>query len=124
MNIRLSVMLFFPLWQSLESLQSEVVMDLLRKSNVEIRKVRYGEFPSPTMINHELLDFYATSIQKDLSPDSSSPNDDTSLICVAMLSTLSKNSSASLSLDVEFSCITYGRHRSPVSAVIQCGPIP
>jgi hypothetical protein len=45
------VISFFLCWQSLvESLQSEVFMDFLRKSNIEVRKVRYGEFPPPTMI--------------------------------------------------------------------------
>jgi hypothetical protein len=39
---------YFPLmfiWQSLETLEPDVMMDILRKSNIEIHKVLCGELP-------------------------------------------------------------------------------
>ena len=35
-------------WQSLETLEPDVMMDLLRRSNIEIHKVLCGELPTLT----------------------------------------------------------------------------
>ena len=75
-------------WQSLETLEPEVMMDLLRKSNIEIHKVLSGEpqnliesrFGSHKSFHHEVL-----------SPTDSGPNTDVSLVKVAMVSMTSQN---------------------------------
>ena len=50
----LAVVLSFIRWQSPESLEPDEMMDLLRRSNLEIHMVSYGELPTLT---HTLLRF-------------------------------------------------------------------
>jgi hypothetical protein len=46
LNTSYIVLLISSFWQSLETLESDVMMDLLRRSNMEIHKVPCGEPPT------------------------------------------------------------------------------
>ena len=46
MAFDLAVVLSFICWQSPESLEPDEMMDLLRRSNIEIHRVSYGELPT------------------------------------------------------------------------------
>jgi hypothetical protein len=73
--------------QSLENLEPEVMMDLIRRSNIEIHKVLCGELPNLYRITN--LVFMGAPTPKDLSP--TGPNTDRSVVKVAMLSTKSQD---------------------------------
>jgi hypothetical protein len=74
--------------QSLETLKPEVMMDLLRRSNIAIQKDLCGELP--TSINHSLI-LTGTSMRKELSPSDGGPNTNASIVKVAMPSIKSQN---------------------------------
>ena len=84
------------------------MMDLLRRSNIEIHKVLFGELPknyNPDRITTLILT--TASIQIDLSPTNSlsGPNPDMSVVKVAMLSITFQNWSK-LCIMYGMSCLT------------------
>ena len=84
-HLIINYILSFSYSQSLESLEPEVVMDLLRCSDIEIHKVCCGELLTSTLC----FGSHGTSTQ-DLSSASSSSSGDISVVWVAMLSTSPK----------------------------------
>ena len=77
-------------WQSLETLEPDVMMDLLRKSNIEIDKVSCGELL--TLIESRLI-LIGAFMHKDLSLADNCPNTNASAVKVAMVSMKLQNRS-------------------------------
>jgi hypothetical protein len=77
-------------WQSLESLEPEVMMDLLRKSKIDVDEVFCGELL-------ELIESWLTltGSSKDLPPTDSDPSADTRAVKVAMVSMKLQNLNSS-----------------------------
>jgi len=82
--------LLFLCYQSPEHLESEVMKDLIRMSNIEIYTACCGERFTSTGSGFFLV-LTITSTQDDLSPSSSCPNTETGVVRVAMLSESSEN---------------------------------
>jgi len=94
------------------------MMDLLQRSNMEIHKVPCGEPPN--------LDRITTLSLNDLPPKASathsSPNTDTSVVKVAMLSMKSQNWGR-LCIPYEialYDLVVYDRHWPPMPRVTPC----
>ena len=66
-----------------------MVMDILRRSNIEIHKVCRGEFP--TLAVSQFFWFSWLRPHKDISPITGVPNSEAGVVWVAMLSKLSQD---------------------------------
>jgi hypothetical protein len=82
-------------WQSIETLDSDVMTDLLQRSNIKINTVRYGELSIFDIVTTLILTraFTPKDLSLPVTDDSEVPNTDTAVnvIKVAMLPMTSQN---------------------------------